>query len=418
MGFKLFDLDVSNEEHSGSDVVLSLSEVLAMEEHRAEVDRDILSLEEMIIGCDEAETIVVSLGNDLLSLESGEVGLKDLNAINSRYIAACTTTGCVPMSLSNEDGAACVEVSTEGVSEVITKMKEAIKVIIAKIVIFMKKMYAKVLIAFGNDEKKAGALIVEFRNYFIKNPDMEPTKGNWRLTDSARNALYNDLAAFYRFKSKNATFYSEYDEFAEANASGGLVLESDFKTIDDISLYRTHNFAKATPNTRLDKSINDDITTPFETFEDQDHYITSYNGKSFGALTMIYEKGTYTVIDLKYSKRTLKGLVGGDTVKSKTLKDYAEFNIIPDFSLDTLTSLSITVHQAAKRIKDVYNEQTTATEDMKKMLEEETDASKIAVLKKVILLAQQIATDKILGFLQMNRAMLRLLSLQSYNFKK
>jgi hypothetical protein len=409
---KLFQID--NKENPEENVNLSFSDVMSMEEHELDLNNDILSLENSLEIYALATETVAMLEKDVLSLESGDLSNIELNAINSRYITACANTGCEPIDVSNEDVGISKELAAESISDIVAKMIATIKVLISKIVTAMKKVYAKILITFNNDEKKAKLLLADFKKFYDEEKDIDSTT-NWRLSDDTRNSLYRNLAAFFAFKEDELSLNKAFIEFVKMNSEGGLSLDKDFKTLNDVVL-------KVSGILPLTEDINSHISNKIEDFVNSDHHVVSINGASFGVVSMTRDDAD-VITDIKYTKHTLLGKLGGQQVKTnvtyKGLNQFFDlhFKIVPDLDLRTLAELSNTVAKASSYVKDIYGEQTKATKKMEAMLKDIEDTEQADVLKKVIMIEQQIAMDKMLGFLQMNKAMLRLLNKQSYNFK-
>lgn len=421
---KLFSLDTSVEDAEA--INLSFSDVLAMEARSAELDGDVLSLEELLTIYDSSVLTVESLEIDLLSLESKEtVAPVVLNAINARYITACANTGCTPVSISVEDGSFSSDLSVEGISDVLGKMKKAIITIIKKIMLAMQKLYVKILVALNDDDKKAKLLLAEFVKH-LDNNIIEPSESNWRLTDDARNALFANLSAMMFFREKDELISITFSEFTDPRYNLSLMVDESFERLQDLKI----GYVELGPmHAPIGGKINDFLRNPIEFKENLVHICTMVNGSSFGVLTLVHETPARdNVIDLKYQRHSLKGMEAGHKVKSNYRNNgYVEswdedFRIMPDLNTVSLRSIAdkiATTSSAIKTIQETHIKSTKGMEDLlKSMGDSEDNKEAVKALQKIILIQQQISTDQMLGLIKMNKAGLKLLTLQSYNFKK
>jgi len=429
---KLFTLDLSNE--GAEDINLSFGDVLAMEEHAVTVDNDVLALEELMSIYDTSILTVESLEKDLLSLESKDISPVDLNVINHRYITACANTGCTPITIAVEDGTNDAELSVEGIGEIIGKMKKAILTIIKKIIVAMKKLYAKILVAMNNDAKKAKLLLKEFQDKLDKDI-IDPTEDNVNLTDSASNAIFSNLAAMMYFVDKDEPLSIMFGEYTDPRHNIILNLDKTFATLNDLKLDIKD---LGLSSIYLDDGINNHITSKINFADNVKHYCTSLNGSSFGVLSLIYSDNNRSdLVDIKYATHTIKGYEGGakslayvfkarTAGKTKAIINDSEFKIImakmPALDARSLRLIAGKIFITGTAIEDIQKTHNESTSDMESILKDiggnVDDKERIKVLQKVILIQQQISTDQMIGLLKMNKAGLKLLSLQSYSFKK
>lgn len=401
------------------------------EEAHDDYEDDVEEFEDTASAIDDANEVKEELEEKVVALEAldpTEVNGYILNDAKATYFKACKKIGCEPANtLSPEDYDTNIQLSIEGIKEVIDAIVKAIKEAIEKIITFVKNLYIKFQVAFNNDEKVAKQLLIDIKQQVTKQPNGKTdfdarTFVDYLTGKSKAHEYYKQIAALMVIDEKmggKTTFTQMLNSYVAYGKKFSHITFGNIKSGGNlIDFLEGYYLADSHSKSLVGYFDLDERNNLKNDAMLKDFIVTAVKGTKIYGFN-IYEANATSTDDTEFSfngnasyeVNTLKGKRGGENVTMFV-------NIIADISYTEVLNLAnLVVSSTAdiKAIKAQFDKMVVEAKHSADKLSEEIkkdptmSKTELNNVKSMSVAFSRMYTDKMLSYLYLNKVMISIL---------
>lgn len=209
------------------DEVATPEEIIESNIDSSEITEEINDLQATFQDINTATELQEELENKVISVEMlkpEEYNLYVANDLHANYTKACKLMGMEPKHISNESMDNAINLSTEGIKEVIANIIETIKQIIGKVINKIRQLWIKIQVMLVNDVKKANALVADYKLSMV-NIDLKELTDYVNLAEHKEyvmklsEKIYSKVEGIYYLASSSNQDFIKILSYYNANMS-------------------------------------------------------------------------------------------------------------------------------------------------------------------------------------------------------